>query len=141
MTALCQCKDRVASGCPGEWEPGCDLGNNPAHARGVDPAESAAGKVKQPGPRMTITGEGDASDGHWFAAEQLRTYGDQCAAAARHEALEDAAKACEARGRSLEAARAYADGSLQGANPLYWGPLISLPVEIAAVIRQLKDAP
>lgn len=27
------CKDRALSACPGEWEPGCDLGNNPAHAR------------------------------------------------------------------------------------------------------------
>lgn len=31
--ALCACKDRSASACPGEWEPGCDLGNNPAHVR------------------------------------------------------------------------------------------------------------
>ena len=30
---LCMCKDRALSACPGEWEPGCDLGNNPAHAR------------------------------------------------------------------------------------------------------------
>ena len=27
---LCMCKDRPLSACPGEWEPGCDLGNNPA---------------------------------------------------------------------------------------------------------------
>lgn len=27
---LCMCKDRLLSKCPGEWEPGCDLGNNPA---------------------------------------------------------------------------------------------------------------
>jgi hypothetical protein len=25
---LCMCKDRPAEECPGEWEPGCDLGNN-----------------------------------------------------------------------------------------------------------------
>jgi hypothetical protein len=25
---LCMCKDRVLSKCPGEWEPGCDLGAN-----------------------------------------------------------------------------------------------------------------
>jgi hypothetical protein len=30
---LCHCKDRPAADCPGEWEPGCDLGNNPAHVR------------------------------------------------------------------------------------------------------------
>ena len=28
----CMCKDRALSACPGEWAPGCDLGNNPAHA-------------------------------------------------------------------------------------------------------------
>ena len=26
--ALCMCKDRALTACPGEWEPGCDLGNN-----------------------------------------------------------------------------------------------------------------
>lgn len=31
--ALCACKDRPATACPGEWEPGCDLGANPAHVR------------------------------------------------------------------------------------------------------------
>jgi hypothetical protein len=30
---LCHCNDRPATECPGEWEPGCDLGNNPAHVR------------------------------------------------------------------------------------------------------------
>lgn len=30
---LCACEDRPASQCPGEWEPGCDLGSNPAHVR------------------------------------------------------------------------------------------------------------
>lgn len=30
---LCQCKDRAASICPGEWEPGCDLGNNDKYAQ------------------------------------------------------------------------------------------------------------
>ena len=33
--ALCACKDRPATACPGEWEPGCDLGANPAHVRVV----------------------------------------------------------------------------------------------------------
>ena len=31
--ARCMCKDRALSACPGEWEPGCDLGNNPEHVR------------------------------------------------------------------------------------------------------------
>jgi hypothetical protein len=39
--ALCVCKDRAASACPGEWEPGCDLGSNPAHVR-VHEATQAA---------------------------------------------------------------------------------------------------
>lgn len=30
--ARCMCKDRALRDCPGQWEPGCDLGNNPAHA-------------------------------------------------------------------------------------------------------------
>lgn len=39
---LCHCKDRPASECPGEWEPGCDLGNNEAHAvAATKSAESA----------------------------------------------------------------------------------------------------
>jgi hypothetical protein len=29
---LCYCKDRLVQECPGKWEPGCDLGNNDAHA-------------------------------------------------------------------------------------------------------------
>ena len=29
----CSCGDRPKGHCPGEWEPGCDLGNNPAFAR------------------------------------------------------------------------------------------------------------
>ena len=32
-SAVCACKDRDQSACPGEWEPGCDFGNNPAHVR------------------------------------------------------------------------------------------------------------
>ena len=31
--ARCACNDRPASECPGEWEPGCDLGNNPKYVR------------------------------------------------------------------------------------------------------------
>lgn len=30
---LCPCKDRPASQCPGEWEPGCDLGANEKYVR------------------------------------------------------------------------------------------------------------
>lgn len=30
---LCMCKDRPLSKCPGEWEPGCDLGSNPAFVK------------------------------------------------------------------------------------------------------------
>lgn len=42
----CQCGDRAASECPGEWEPGCDLGANEAHVRvapkGAEDALAAA---------------------------------------------------------------------------------------------------
>lgn len=38
--ALCACKDRPAADCPGEWDPGCDLGANPAHVRVAQPAAS-----------------------------------------------------------------------------------------------------
>jgi hypothetical protein len=31
----CACGDRPKENCPGEWEPGCDLGNNPKYARRV----------------------------------------------------------------------------------------------------------
>jgi len=36
-TALCMCKDRPADKCPGEWEPGCDLGANEKLARRHEP--------------------------------------------------------------------------------------------------------
>jgi len=29
----CSCGDRPKDQCPGEWEPGCDLGNNPKYVR------------------------------------------------------------------------------------------------------------
>jgi hypothetical protein len=29
VKVLCVCKHRAAADCPGEWEPGCDLGSNP----------------------------------------------------------------------------------------------------------------
>lgn len=33
----CDCGDRTAYKCPGTWEPGCDMGNNPKHARVYQP--------------------------------------------------------------------------------------------------------
>ena len=44
--ALCMCKDRPAKDCPGEWEPGCDLGSNEKFCRGVTPTDFAAWKAK-----------------------------------------------------------------------------------------------
>jgi hypothetical protein len=35
--ALCMCKDRLKTECPGEWEPGCDLGNNPKFVKAYVP--------------------------------------------------------------------------------------------------------
>lgn len=46
---LCMCKDRPKSKCPGEWEPGCDLGNNPAYVR-VVPAPAAPFPLSANGP-------------------------------------------------------------------------------------------
>lgn len=31
QVGLCSCGDRPSTQCPGEWEPGCDLGANPAY--------------------------------------------------------------------------------------------------------------
>jgi hypothetical protein len=36
-----------------------------------------AGDVSLPPMRMTITGEGDVTDGHWYAKDQLQDYGDR----------------------------------------------------------------
>ena len=40
----CKCGDRGLSDCPGEWEPGCDLGNNERYAKVhiMTPEEQAA---------------------------------------------------------------------------------------------------
>jgi hypothetical protein len=36
----CPCGDRPNNQCPGEWEPGCDLGSNPEYAKRVpEPGE------------------------------------------------------------------------------------------------------
>jgi hypothetical protein len=45
--ALCHCKDRPADQCPGEWEPGCDLGNNEKHIRVAEPTESIGSERKR----------------------------------------------------------------------------------------------
>lgn len=43
----CMCGDRAASACPGEWEPGCDLGANEKHVRvGTEPLH----KAERPAP-------------------------------------------------------------------------------------------
>jgi hypothetical protein len=34
--ARCACKDRALSACPGEWEPGCDLGANEKYVQVFD---------------------------------------------------------------------------------------------------------
>lgn len=35
----CHCGDRPADQCPGEWEPGCDLGANEKHAKVAEQAQ------------------------------------------------------------------------------------------------------
>ncbi len=39
--ARCMCKDRALSACPGEWEPGCDLGANEKFVRVADTTKPA----------------------------------------------------------------------------------------------------
>lgn len=41
--SLCLCKDRLLTACPGEWEPGCDLGNNADAVQPVKPAAQSCG--------------------------------------------------------------------------------------------------
>lgn len=57
--ARCMCKDRALTDCPGEWEPGCDLGNNAEHVRvsTTDPAVIDAA-VAAPAARL-VGGEAD----------------------------------------------------------------------------------
>jgi hypothetical protein len=43
---MCACNDRPASDCPGEWEPGCDLGNNEKFAAPADVSTDKAGPYK-----------------------------------------------------------------------------------------------
>lgn len=45
--ALCACKDRPADQCPGEWEPGCDLGANEAHARAAPAPVAPTGQQER----------------------------------------------------------------------------------------------
>ena len=46
--ALCECKDRAASECPGTWEPGCDMGANEKFVQvsAQAPAERPARSVR-----------------------------------------------------------------------------------------------
>lgn len=53
---------------------------------------------------------------------------------------ERCAKLCDLRARELEAARAHADGTLQGANPKYWGPLLDVVADLAKRIRAAAPA-
>jgi hypothetical protein len=38
----CPCGDRLADQCPGEWEPGCDLGANEKYAKVAEQAQPVA---------------------------------------------------------------------------------------------------
>lgn len=43
----CACGEMLLVQCPGEWEPGCDLGANEAHVRvGEGPAEDGSEPLK-----------------------------------------------------------------------------------------------
>ena len=50
----CPCGDRPADQCPGEWEPGCDLGANEKHAKVAEQAQPVAWTVKDEGLYWTV---------------------------------------------------------------------------------------
>ena len=58
--AQCACKDRPADKCPGQWEPGCDLGASEAHAKTAPAPVAPRGGSRIPSwaekwmPRPTI---------------------------------------------------------------------------------------
>lgn len=55
----CACGDRAADKCPGEWEPGCDLGNNPKFALRVPlPLAQQAEPVCRCDFRTRMVGDG-----------------------------------------------------------------------------------
>lgn len=67
--AVCACKDRPLAECPGEWEPGCDLGNNPKYVRRyVGPAAGAIGAVGEPANWMHAFEDSGYSDHESFKA-------------------------------------------------------------------------
>jgi hypothetical protein len=61
----CPCGDRSAAECPGEWEPGCDLGNNPKYAKRVNLAEP----VQEPYWYAT-------PDGKYLSSNEVREWMD-----------------------------------------------------------------
>ncbi len=58
--ARCACNDRPASECPGEWEPGCDLGNNPKYVRAYVDADRASSGATPADVRMLTADEQNA---------------------------------------------------------------------------------
>jgi hypothetical protein len=63
--APCLCKDRPELQCPGQWEPGCDLGANEAHVRVVRTRSQAlrdAGFTRRPSWKSLPKDGDDASE-------------------------------------------------------------------------------
>lgn len=52
---LCSCGVRPIGECPGEWEPGCDLGANELHVTVHEPSEQLKEAVDQ-APDLRYTG-------------------------------------------------------------------------------------
>jgi hypothetical protein len=68
--ALCPCKDRPSTECPGEWEQGCDLGANAEHARRVpEISEVNAESSRFANGEREVNASSDAKD-----AERWRTF-------------------------------------------------------------------
>jgi len=70
---LCSCGDRAKDQCPGEWEPGCDLGNNPAFARRVPLKQEPVAWMTPPGSHPgSHPGSGQVAGGARLASRQRR---------------------------------------------------------------------
>lgn len=56
-TDTCPCGALPASACPGSWEPGCDLGNNPSHVAVAESpnTDAALGLVELPPIRISAS--------------------------------------------------------------------------------------
>ena len=128
----CPCGDRPADQCPGEWEPGCDLGANEKYAKVVKVAEQAqpvAWTVKDEGLYWTVVPRYTTPP----APQSLR---DLCAAAYQVVAVADGPV------EMLDNLWAAAEGRPLPHDPgagLPWSPPSPQPLSGLDVERLLED--